>query len=566
MITTVEKALATLKHAKNVLSRTALLWAAAGCGTKTKEASFVPFTQIEVKEKPAPGLISTRDLSIPDGLFSTKPQQLPSAKEYWEGLVKFQKQAEVYFKESKEKTTPPAPFQLFSDVTLKKVTLSTGAFLEVYGRHIPKYLPQMLYMTSGEYGLAEQVLRAGGKAVGLVPKTRFYPPSFADFEALAQHERDDSKVGPVDNQFIQWGWYGSGTRNETVMGAAEKQLPGIFSGKVARLQGTVLFTKLLDTVGLTTILPSMGPDMEMISQKTPLFLSKDWVVRSDDLRTSFDILEASLSADAQEKLTYSDRFYCFALAQRLIAQIITIKGISYAPKLTKDGLITAPDTADIAVDQAEDINGAMEIFQKGTWRPAIVSASWLNEVLADAKAGKKIPEIRPAGDNSFESTQDFLHFLHELSSRRSQSLWTSYLEKDLLKLGMGLSSAQLKSIKDNKVLPSPENDPFQIKLIEDDAEKFGKLLENIAQRLEVFEGIDVDPTDIQRELFTKEQRAMLGADLRLYLTAFLVEAQRRLNNDALWENSESGRQSRAHLEQIVKTIGFQIGNDYLSTP
>lgn len=569
MITTVEKALATLKHAKNVLSRTALLWAAAGCGTKTKEPAFTPFTQVEIKEKPAPGLISSRssDLSIPDGLFSTKPETLPSAKEYWERLVKFQTQTELDFKESKEKVTPPVPFQIFSDVTTKKVSLSTGSFVEVYGRHIPRYLPQMLYMASGEYSLTEEIISTGAKsAKGIAPKTRFYPPTFLDFETLAQHERDDGNVGPMDNQIIQWGWYGAGTRNEKIVSTAEKLLPGIFTAKKARLRDTILFNKLLESVGLTKVWSAFEPDMLHISQKVPLFLSNSWSMRSDDLHTSFDILEASLTADAKEKLSVSDRFYCFALAQRVIAQIISIKGIAYAPKLTPDGLIAPLDTADVATDQVEDIQGAVEVLEGGKWKPAIVSPTWLTQFLGDPTAGTKTPELRPIGDDSFENTQDFLHFLHELGSPRSYGLWTTYLEKDLLKMGMGLSAAQLKSIKDNSIEPISDENPFDIKLVEDDNEKFGKLLENMAQRLSVFEDIDNDPTDLERELFKKDQRALLGADLRKHLTAFLVQAQLRIHNDALWENSEAGRQQRAHLSQIVQTIGFQIGNDYLSTP
>ncbi len=439
-------------------------------------------------------------------------------------------------------STDDQDLQLISDL---KMELNWRNSLIVQGRFVPKYLPQVRFLLSGEavaYDLpGEPVLE------GNVP-TRF-DASLEELLSKVEDLYQKHKIGTAtyygikaaENTIVNTeknDWVQRKLRTQAATIGTNGVLPGSLDGKVADIIYSQIFDNLRNATGISEIEIGDKDSLYLISKKVPIFTSKNWSERRIDLANSFLALE-NKSDDRDQKICK------FAIGQRVLSQLITLKGIKAAPSLNPDGLFFEIPEGNYP---QEDIVGEFGDTVAGD----VATIPW---VLSHAT--RSDPKVKIKNAASLSETLDAFSYWVELTSHRDEALWKKYLEPRLLGLGLG-AYAIVGSMVQNSMIVNSDN-RIQLKPSnEDSPENLSKLLLLTLEIVESFEPMEKFKTPFEKEMLkplAAKDVSRLTHDLRINMSGVLLEALARIK----------AGQGSDQLKAAYEEVADRVGNPWLLT-
>ncbi|MEO5667748.1 MAG: hypothetical protein ABIR96_06810 [Bdellovibrionota bacterium] len=326
-------------------------------------------------------------------------------------------------------------------------------------------------------------------------------------------------------------------RNQIVMDTVESQIPGAFSGKATKLEGTALYLEAQKMIPeLKTLSASEVRSLALLATATPLFTSDSGEGRLQDIGSTLAILSRS-----SEKSNLQDKLCRFALSQRLTAQMIVLKGVRDAPATTERGLLIAYPEQDEVTYASANLGGN---FGRA------LSAKELEQKLANGETvrGK-------ASKNTAALIASAKTWLRIMGSSANAEIWTSKtaLKADLLKLGFAYFALEMPIIAHEELTLLDNN---RLRLSDDTLENLVSLGELSLDGIWVAERLRSPSmpvknllTEAQLEVITGKNAESVKSKLEKLLTGLLLEIRARSEN-------ESGGLDKLSRTQLVSLADF----------
>ncbi len=432
---------------------------------------------------------------------------------------------------------------------------------QVTGYFRASTLPQILYFLSGEHVVYENREKYPQEAsqFGFVKKipTRLESIALENVDrALNEYHSQglltDTQYRHLKSKAAAWARADlrdsefRKLRNQGIKTLVAQQIPGIFtesSEPSTRIEKSKILENLYKVLGRNEFTWKDKDSIELLGLATPLFISSSWVERKEDLQRTYAALSHSDNSDRE--------IFCkFAIASRLTAQIITMKGIKAAPAMLADG--TLPNFSDYndffeGTYPQTDIPSIFE--SEGVEKRSLVATQdWLEAQMAH----KGKADYMLAGRSDLSEFLDVVDYFVTLNSYRSPELWGPYLEPKLLLASAAMLGVQAKILSTRHIELRPNVRLSLTPSIDDSPENLAKLLRLSLHRIEAFQSLANNPTNFELKIFTPAQRRALTEGLNLQLTTLVVEARNRIR-----EGSINEPVLMAH-DEVADAIGNQF--------
>jgi hypothetical protein len=338
-------------------------------------------------------------------------------------------------------------------------------------------------------------------------------------------------------------------RNQIVTESIEKKIPGGVSGQPSALLGSALFDEVQKSIPeLISITAQDSKSLAILTRKTPLFDSSSAEKRGKDMNVAIAILSRS-----EVKASLDEKLCRFALSQRLTSQLLSLKGFSGAPDVTKEGLLLKTPEQD-----------SWE-YPVITWSGNFGKAMTPNEIEQKLMRGDSVRG--EASKTTAALIASLRSSLRLMGSHRNTALWKgkSALNSNLLKLSFAFFALEMPALVSEDLKLRSQN---RMSLGDDSLANLMELGELALDGLYVAEQLQ-SPNKLAKTLLAKAQiEALAGSSedsvksrLGNLLTGVLLEIRLRTEVESKLEKL-TGPELRA-LASFYRRAGLQVGNSLL---
>jgi hypothetical protein len=247
-------------------------------------------------------------------------------------------------------------------------------------------------------------------------------------------------------------------RNNKLASILQEKLPGVLNQEPGPLNSSKILEDLKLFTGISNFTLHQKNDFENLTKKVPLFISSSWNEREKELRRTLLIL----NRNDVDKLSVSEKICQFAIFHRFSAQLISLKGIQGAPKLTQDGNIDELPKKDNEGIKTKDIPGLFTQEHKGISAPIIISEDFMLRELSANNLKRSTLQLK--NTSTLYEQIAAIRYLTTLTSFRTDRIWkfdnAQKCENDrpclpakLLKMVVGLHAILLNNFKKSWIDP-----------------------------------------------------------------------------------------------------------------
>jgi hypothetical protein len=302
----------------------------------------------------------------------------------------------------------------------------------------------------------------------------------------------------MDNFKAWWGSNNSliGGRNAVIEELLEKLIPGVLSQKEGRLNGSKIFEDLHNFTGIKEFKPEHEKDLLRLTKRVHLFRSSSWYDREKELRKTLLILDRPKVSH----LKLSEKVCHFALFHRLMAQLVSIKGVEGAPSLDVDGYLKTLPTINGDGIATESWPGLFQVSDnRGEDKAVILTEPWIMRELDTKNLQQSTLHLKNT-KVPFEQLASIRYFT-TLSSFRSPRLWKydglvppcvdnrPCLPTKLLRMGIGLHAVLLNNFKKNWIDQSLDLAKSRLDLVPEQPSVLALLIDTVVESRYAFDDL-----------------------------------------------------------------------------
>lgn len=347
-------------------------------------------------------------------------------------------------------------------------------------------------------------------------------------------------------------------RNEKIITNLEEKFPGAITGQVGSLKKSPLYELLKLSLNGQPLSSNDVQEMFELNTQYPL-LFKSWHDRHIDLRISLALINRNAEGDGR-----SEKACQFLLAQRTLAQILSVKGIKGTPKLVPSGHIQTLAKDFVTPIEYEDVLGVY---------PEVVDATYVRTLLGMSLDPATLPLLpRVEGASTSEGLIDYMRFLTALTSFRTENVWgdgpdelkpgRTQISKNFLGLGFSLLAVSLQTLKAQEIiLPTRTSIELRSQNTNNNLAKLGRLA------VEFVHGLDglKNENDLGRKVLVPLLlQKFIGPAKENGALAMIHQLESVIALEGMKRIRKSEQESDA-LRDTIHVIGEHLENDYLKT-